>query len=588
MKLQLLFILILFPVLLISRNYESVTYSPYFDAYFATDPASGEIIKITDDSEEVFVDGLKSPKGIINDMEVYLWVTDINNIVQIDLYSGSVLNTIQIPGAKFLNDIEIDSYGYLYITDTQNSIIYKYDYLEKQTEEYVTTGISAPNGIEYSEELDLLLFVTFDTKGSIYVIDPDKNVNLLADTYKAQLDGIQFNAKEDKLYVSSWNTSEVIEFDVEYSQDLELSVENMNVFKSDLSSPADIYFNSYREELAVPLFNQGEIKYFPFPPLPSVPNDVAYNADDNLIYISNYSTQKVISTELSDNFDNAEYQSFKQLKFPSTGVEYLNGYVYITAGMNIYKINKSNPDDYVLYEHNFFIDDMDVISDNQVITLTQKSSINIIDLENNKDYRFDNKKAILLSTDDSYLYTIESDNDIISLVKYNLDNYLDNISTKLINQNYRFLQLTDQNELLIAYSSEDNTEYGFMIYNSTDLSEVQTIQTYDYSFPQGIIKVNDNYIYTVPYEDKIYSTELTSVTKEINDEFLNVYPNPTDDYLKFDLNNFDFRIYDNTGNLILKGFSKTGKINVNNLITGNYLILINENNNISIKKFIKK
>ncbi len=100
----------------------------------------GKIIKAE------WVTGLSSPKGmtLINNL---LWVTDIDELVCIDINSGKIIKKVSVPNAKMLNDITSDNKGVLYFTDTDGNAIYK---LDGDLITLITNqGLSAPNGLLY-------------------------------------------------------------------------------------------------------------------------------------------------------------------------------------------------------------------------------------------------------------------------------------------------------------------------------------------------------------------------------------------------------------------------------------------------------
>ncbi len=95
--------------------------------------------------------GLDAPKG----MAVYrgsLYVSDIDKLVQIDLSTGRILRKYPAPGARFLNDVAVDSEGRVYVSDSspKNSVIYK---LEKGRMEVwlKNPAVKSPNGIFYRD-----------------------------------------------------------------------------------------------------------------------------------------------------------------------------------------------------------------------------------------------------------------------------------------------------------------------------------------------------------------------------------------------------------------------------------------------------
>ena len=114
---------------------ESALYSDAHDAIFVSNIASGNpaetkrvgyLSKLAPDGKVIqskWVKGLKAPKGIaIRGNE--LWVSDVNQIVKVDIEKGKIARTYDVKGAKFLNDVAIDSEGVVYVTDMASDTIY--------------------------------------------------------------------------------------------------------------------------------------------------------------------------------------------------------------------------------------------------------------------------------------------------------------------------------------------------------------------------------------------------------------------------------------------------------------------------------
>ena len=69
--------------------------------------------------------GLNAPKGMAITKD-HLVVTDITNLVFIDLTTGKVTESIPVEGAQFLNDVDIDESGTIYFTDSNTGTLYQY------------------------------------------------------------------------------------------------------------------------------------------------------------------------------------------------------------------------------------------------------------------------------------------------------------------------------------------------------------------------------------------------------------------------------------------------------------------------------
>ena len=86
--------------------------------FISTVDQEGKVIQLH------WIDGLNAPKGItvFNDI---LYVTDIDEVVLIDLKKEKIIGNIAIPSALFLNDITHDTEGTLYISDTQTNTLFR-------------------------------------------------------------------------------------------------------------------------------------------------------------------------------------------------------------------------------------------------------------------------------------------------------------------------------------------------------------------------------------------------------------------------------------------------------------------------------
>jgi len=70
-----------------------------------------------------WVTGLNAPKG----MGVhgnFLYVSDIDRVIKIDISTAQVVESVEIPGSKFLNDIAVDPDGSVYVSDMRDNAIY--------------------------------------------------------------------------------------------------------------------------------------------------------------------------------------------------------------------------------------------------------------------------------------------------------------------------------------------------------------------------------------------------------------------------------------------------------------------------------
>ncbi|MFI0428976.1 hypothetical protein [Mariniflexile sp. HMF6888] len=143
-----------------------------------------------------WVTGINAPKGIhfYNDK---LYVTDIDVIVKIDMKSGAIEKQIGVENAIFLNDLDIDTNGDVYFTDSSDSKVYKL--VNDEVSLWLDLEDMNPNGILVEE--DRILVVSF-SKGDFIAIDKNTKEQTVIATGIVGGDGI-VPIKEGYL-VSTW------------------------------------------------------------------------------------------------------------------------------------------------------------------------------------------------------------------------------------------------------------------------------------------------------------------------------------------------------------------------------------------------
>ena len=72
-----------------------------------------------------WISGLDAPKGIARQGKT-LWVSDIDRLHRIDIATGEVAECLEVPGAKFLTGVAVDSQGTVYVADMLESTIFQY------------------------------------------------------------------------------------------------------------------------------------------------------------------------------------------------------------------------------------------------------------------------------------------------------------------------------------------------------------------------------------------------------------------------------------------------------------------------------
>lgn len=212
----------------------------------------------------VFASGLDDPKGlaVINGD---LYVADKTKILKITpdgktsvfVAADAFANTPQ-----FLNDLEADPQGNLYVSDSGDILgtgkggsIYKIDPTGKVTlliDGKQDVRVMAPNGLLADDTSHILIYVDF-TSGVLYSYNQQTKVlNDIAEGFGGG-DGVVHHSN-GTMYVSDWKSGKV--FSVNTKGDVE-------VIKSGYQSAADIAITKDEKYLMVPDMKAGELDFIP-------------------------------------------------------------------------------------------------------------------------------------------------------------------------------------------------------------------------------------------------------------------------------------------------------------------------------------
>jgi sugar lactone lactonase YvrE len=190
----------------------------------------GFISKLSPEGEvlvEKWIEGLNAPKGM-GVFEDKLYVTDIDQVVEIDIAKGEIASRYPAQGSKFLNDISIDKSGNIYISDMTANKIYRISkgsidvWLESEL-------LNNPNGL-FVENGSLLIGITdsvlkadLQTKeltvyiqntGGIDGIVPDGKGNYLISDWEGHIHLISPNKEKVKLLDTT--TENINAADIDY------------------------------------------------------------------------------------------------------------------------------------------------------------------------------------------------------------------------------------------------------------------------------------------------------------------------------------------------------------------------------------
>jgi hypothetical protein len=146
-----------------------------------------------------WITGLNAPKGL-GLIGNKLYVTDITDLVEIDIEKGKITKKYPIKGAVFLNDVTVDTASKtVYFSDMKANVIHTFSdgKLAIFTNDTILGGV---NGLLF--ETERLLFATFGDQKFKSIDYATKAITVIADSIDAG-DGV-VNTGKDAYLVSSW------------------------------------------------------------------------------------------------------------------------------------------------------------------------------------------------------------------------------------------------------------------------------------------------------------------------------------------------------------------------------------------------
>jgi len=247
-----------------TQNYngpESIEFNYLTESYFIANSNNGQILELDSNNElSIFASNLGSgPHGleIVNNI---LYACSGGRLKGFDLNDGAQILNYNLNGS-FLNGITHKE-NILFITDFSDRKLYVYN-IDAQTHDEMVSFDKNPNGT-YWDDLNNRLFVVFWGNNApicqinLFALDGPVDIpyEIVINTGLGNLDGITMD-QCGNFYVSAWSSNAIHKYNNDFSE--------TDIVATNMSYPADIFFNQFDDVLAIPNSGNNTISFFEFP-----------------------------------------------------------------------------------------------------------------------------------------------------------------------------------------------------------------------------------------------------------------------------------------------------------------------------------
>lgn len=245
---------------------ESAAYDVATSSYFISNFGDGLLFRIdSTGAKTVFDSSMTHALGMVIQNNTLYIVSNPQGVKGFDLSNGQTVLDVHMDDAQFLNDLTCAGEK-LYVTDSQQGVIFEIDIPSGSHSLFVTTDPADPNGILYDQQNDRLIVCHFREEAPITAVSlKDKSITTLVNPALDNLDGLTMDG-DGNIYVSSWkkgsfsagfsNQGTIYKYDPDFKNDPE-------IFISGLKGPADIYYNIAKDEMIIPVFLTNQVIFQP-------------------------------------------------------------------------------------------------------------------------------------------------------------------------------------------------------------------------------------------------------------------------------------------------------------------------------------
>jgi len=210
-----------------------------------------------------------------------------------DLTTGSLISSIVISGANFLNGMASDGVNRVWVTDFGSNKIQEIDYSDLQNPSYstvVNNTVVTPNGICFDEVNNRLVFVAWSgsTSDVTQVSLADYSLTtLVANASLNSIDGID-NDSDGNYYLASWTPQRITKYNPDFT------VSEVITVPGGLNNAADIAYAEEIDTLIIPNSGNNTVRFVGFQPVNSV-GESAIDAIEPACYPNPIQVESVIT-----------------------------------------------------------------------------------------------------------------------------------------------------------------------------------------------------------------------------------------------------------------------------------------------------
>ncbi len=261
MKSILVFVLLLLSVFTKAQTYsgpESVEYDYAGRRWLIANTSSHQVLsRDSSGTLSIFASGLGSGPYGIEIVGDTLFCCSGGSVKGFLLSTGASVFNLNV-GASFLNGMTHDNSGNLIATDFSAKKIFKINIAAQTFSAIASAMTTTPNGIVFDSLNNRCVYVNWGSNAPICAIDMTTNaITTLTPTTLSSCDGVTRDGS-GRYYVSTWGTQSVVQFDSSFAGP-------PTTVATNLSSPADIYYNVLGDTLAIPNSGNNTVTFVYFP-----------------------------------------------------------------------------------------------------------------------------------------------------------------------------------------------------------------------------------------------------------------------------------------------------------------------------------